>query len=128
MLNSFSRYHLPPFIWGLIIFIVSSIPSDKIPNIQIFGIDKIVHIFAFFVFGYLVFRSINYSKGVNYSFKKIATYVIIIVAIFGVIDELYQGLIPGRTTDFFDFVADLIGGILSIVFQKKLKYVREDKV
>lgn len=120
--NSFPRYHLPTLIWGIIIFVVSSIPSDKIPNIQIFGIDKLVHIFAFFIFGFLIYRSIYFSIGNKLSFTKIAIYVILIIVIVGVLDELYQGLIPGRSTDIYDLVADVIGGVLSIFFAKR--YIR----
>ncbi len=127
--NSFPRYHLPTLIWGIIIFVVSSIPSDKIPNIQIFGIDKLLHIFTFFIFGIFIYRSIYFSKGTKLSFTKIATYVILIIAIVGILDELYQGLIPGRSTDFFDLVADIIGGILSTYFAKKFLTIRgEEKI
>ncbi len=127
--NSFPRYHLPTLIWGIIIFVVSSIPSDKIPNIQIFGIDKLLHILTFFIFGIFIYRSIYFSKGTKLSFTKIATYVILIIAIVGILDELYQGLIPGRSTDFFDLVADIIGGILSTYFAKKFLTIRgEEKI
>lgn len=124
----FFKYHLPPIIWGLIIFLFSSIPSDKIPTLQIWGFDKIVHLIIFFVFGLLIYRSLYFSKSKVYSFRKIALISISIVFLFGVFDELYQSLIPGRTTDVFDLIADVTGGILSIIYSRFYLYIKEQKV
>ena len=37
------------------------------------------------------------------------------VMVFGCVSELYQHFIPGRTPDIFDFIADTIGGLVSII-------------
>lgn len=123
----FLKYHTLPIIWAIIIIIVSSIPSDKIPSIQIFGFDKVVHLFIYFVFGILIQRALYFSKGKVYNIRKISLITISIIFLFGLFDELYQGLIPGRTTDVFDLIADLTGGVLSLIYSIYYLYIKQQK-
>lgn len=104
--------------------LVSSIPSDKIPGFKIFGFDKIVHIIVFFIFGILIYRSLQFSRGNVYPFKKIVFYTLTIAALYGTLSEVYQGFIPGRSTDIFDFLADLIGVIIALFYIRYFHYSR----
>lgn len=126
--NSFFKYNFPPILWSIFILIISSIPSDKIPTIQILGYDKVIHIIMFFVLGFLIYRAIYFGKSRIYGGNKIALITILIVCFYGAFDELYQGLIPGRTTDFFDFIADLIGGFLSVIYTRIHLFIKEHKI
>lgn len=114
--NRFIRYHLPPFIWALLIMIASSIPADKLPNVQIFGWDKIAHVCVFFIFGLLILRSLYHRKKTINSKKQIAILTLVFVLSFGIFDEVFQSLIPGRTSDIYDLIADAVGGILAVSF------------
>lgn len=122
------RYHLPPFIWAFLIMIASSIPADQLPNVQIFGWDKIAHVCVFFVLGILILRSLYHRNNAINSKKQIAILTFIFVVSFGIFDELFQSLIPGRSSDIYDLVADAAGGILSIsLFNLINRYVRKIK-
>lgn len=109
-------YHLPPFIWALLIMIASSIPADQLPNVQIFGWDKIAHVCVFFIFGILILRSLYHRNKSIISKKQIATLTLVFVVSFGIFDEIFQSIIPGRTSDIYDLIADAVGGILAVAF------------
>lgn len=125
-INRFFRYHLPPFIWAFLIMIASSIPADKLPTVQIFGWDKIAHVCVFFIFGILILRSLYHrNKKIN-SKKQIAMLTLVFVVSFGIFDELFQSIIPGRISDIYDLIADAVGGILAVsLFNFINRYARK---
>jgi VanZ family protein len=73
--------------------------------------DKIYHMMAYFVFGFLLVRA--NTKGEMAKFKTCAMVAIAIGSVFAVFDELHQMFIPGRTCDFFDATADIVGILLA---------------
>ncbi len=114
-------YLFPVIIWATIIIIASSIPSKYLPTIEIFGWDKIAHICVFFIFGVLIFRWLINLKSDKIGINKIYLITLIIVFAFGIFDEIYQSIIPGRISDVYDLLADSIGGMFSILFVKLIK-------
>ena len=115
IISSFIRYHFPAILWAVIILISMSLPAQYIPKVKIFGYDKIAHIGVFFVFGILIYRSIINWEHKPRSILKSLILMLFFVMVFGCVSELYQHFIPGRTPDIFDFIADSIGGLLSII-------------
>lgn len=104
------RHYFPALIWAILILTVSSIPhlpplTDKIK----IG-DKIAHFLEYFVFGALVARML---RQMNKSTLQILLLTSITGAIYGILDELHQLFIPGRTTDPLDITADTLGAILA---------------
>ena len=47
-------------------------------------------------------------------------YAILFSAVYGIIDELHQSLIPGRSCDILDWIADILGAFLSFFVYKYL--------
>lgn len=37
------------------------------------------------------------------------------IALFGAVDELHQALVPGRSADVLDWVADVVGGMVALL-------------
>lgn len=98
---------IPLVIWCLIIFILSSIPGDKYPQVNWEYTDKIVHVGLYFwvgVFSVIFFR----SRG-----SRHATPVLFGIA-YGLSDEIHQLWVPQRTFSFVDLTADSIGIILGV--------------
>jgi VanZ family protein len=115
ILSNFFRYHFPTILWALIIMLSMSIPVKYVPKVAVIGFDKMAHVGIFMIFGLLVFRSVvNFRKHTK---KSISSFVLmlIMVMIFGGLSELYQGLIPDRTPDTIDFMADTAGGLIAIM-------------
>jgi len=111
----FLKYQFPAIGWALLIFIGSSIPAKYIPSHKIFTYDKLIHITLFSIFGILVYRAIQ-SKELIKSFSWVRVFFSIsVVILYGVLDEMHQGSVPGRTLDIWDAVADTVGGILAAI-------------
>jgi len=42
--------------------------------------------------------------------------MLIVVMLYGGMDEFHQHFVPGRSVDVYDFLADTIGALIAIVF------------
>ena len=102
----FLRVHGPSAVYALCIFILSSIPSLKSPDLGVSFEDKIYHILEYIVFGILLQRGSVLSGG--RSLKRILSISILGVC-FGATDEIHQLFVPGRQCDPYDFLADAAG-------------------
>lgn len=104
----------PLIIYWLIIFIGTSLPSDELSTIIDLG-DKIKHFLAYFILAILLGFNLHFqdkwkSVSINY-----LIYTFIICTFYGVLDELHQILIPNRSAEFYDWVADLLGSTMGII-------------
>ena len=89
------------FIWHLL-----TAPGTELPSIHLFrGADKLVHLLLFATLSYLWIRAF----GVRLLTLMI---VIIIASIFGHVTEWLQLDIPGRSSSFYDQLANFTGVIL----------------
>ena len=111
-------YNYLVIIFFLTIILGSSIPSNNIPNIYVFSLDKLLHVIEYFILGFLLFNSLL-SKT-----KFPGILCLFLGVIFAIIDEIYQSTVFGRFPSSFDVIADFIGLTLSIlsnkIFTKKL--------
>jgi VanZ family protein len=107
-------------ILGLLI--MTSLPGEDIPDIELFKFDKIIHLIAYFTLGtsFILFLIGYYNFSNNF---KILLFTFAFGLIFGAIDELHQKLIPGRTASLYDWYANSIGIILSLIFIKSFKNI-----
>ncbi|WP_337865285.1 VanZ family protein [Ignavibacterium sp.] len=101
--------YLPLIIHWVTIFILTSLPSDKLPSVEI-G-DKLNHFLAFFVLGFFLNLTLRYQAKFPALKKNILIITIIIASGYGLLDELHQLLVPGRSAEVLDWVADFIGAI-----------------
>lgn len=114
-LKHFLKYQFPAIGWAFIIFIISSIPAKSIPSLAMLRYDKLIHVAIFMVLGMLVYRALISSQSrYSFSWGKIF-FSLSVVILYGVLDETYQGTIPGRTLDIWDAVADTIGGLMAVL-------------
>jgi len=119
---SAKRYHLPLFIWVLIMITVTSIPGDSLPeNSNLFKFDKLIHSAEYLLLALLLFRWIRFTRHVL-PFKALV-YTAGIGILFGIIDELHQLFIPLRLCSWQDMVADslgvIAGALLAVSIDKK---------
>ena len=112
-LNHFLRYQLPALFWSIIIFVGSSIPAKYLPHNAIFTYDKLIHVVLFMIFGMLVFRAFEPMVKRDFFVWGRMFLSVAIVILYGVLDEVHQFQIPGRTMDVWDALADAVGGILA---------------
>jgi VanZ family protein len=113
-------FSTPAIAIAIIIFILSNGPLPNLPTFGFVWEDKILHTTAYFVFGLsLIFFLISNFQ--NLLLKSIALIAFSIGAFYGITDEVHQLFVPGRQSDILDWVADVVGILLSIAFIKFIK-------
>lgn len=118
---------LPLVIHWITIIILTSLPSESLPSVSL-G-DKYEHFLAFFVLGFLLYLNFLYQNKFDLLRNYPFILSIIITSLYGAFDELHQLLIPGRSAEFMDWLADFIGAVAGIsvalifvkLFQENLK-------
>ena len=115
-MRTFVFYWLPVILYCLLIFIQSSYPaSQSLPSIP--HMDKLAHIGAYALLGFLLFRAFQST-----SIWKSAVLIVILSALvssmFGISDEIHQHFVPSRTADVVDVLADVAGSFLGAVTAK----------
>lgn len=120
-----SRFiHLPLILYWIFLFVMTSIPIEKIP--KFFSTqDKLEHFVAYFILGVLVKLNIVFQNKSEFIRRNSIKISCIIITVYAIFDELHQLIIPGRYCDFYDWVFDFIGGVTGIIlvnyFLKKNK-------
>lgn len=110
MLGGRIKSYLPAIVWAVLILTVSSIPDLSTPGLGFTMTDKIVHFAEYFILGLLTAKTVSTF---NKEPLKIFWLSSALTSGFGILDELHQLLIPGRTTEGLDMVADILGSILA---------------
>lgn len=105
---------IPLILYWLLIFIGTSLPSDELSTIFEMG-DKLKHFLAYFILAILLGLNLHFqekwkSVSINY-----LIFTFIICTTYGVFDELHQMLVPNRSAEFYDWLADLLGSTMGII-------------
>ena len=99
-----------------LIFWLSS--RSHLPGPDLFqGQDKIAHMAAFGILGFLLIRS--FARGERRRSLGAGLLVILAVAAYGGLDEFHQMYVPGRDASLWDLAADITGGVLSVALFRK---------
>ena len=103
----------PLFIYWFILFLLTSIPL--VQKITSFGYeDKVEHFLAYAVLGVLLALALHFQQKYPRLQKRYLSATYVIILLYGLFDELHQLVIPGRYAEFFDYLANLLGGLLGI--------------
>lgn len=113
-ISNFIRFQLPAVAWGAVIYYISSLPSSRLPKIKLVGVDKLIHMLIFMVFGLLLYRALHPLRKLNGFDWRRALIALVVVVMYGIVDEFHQGIVPGRTEDVLDACADAAGGLLAV--------------
>lgn len=117
--TDFLRWYLPLILWAATILILTSLPTIEPPDLGFEAEDKLAHCGVYFILGILFGRAL--AKG--YVLQRIHFVILIGVALsFAALDEVHQLFIPGRYGDIYDFFADsigILGSILTFWFIRK---------
>ena len=105
-MSRFMRFKLPAVLWGVLLFVLSSMPQLPSPSKGLLSWDKLQHFGAYGTFGLLLARA----------FGGVGWRPLMVGILYGCSDEIHQSFVPGRDCNFYDFVADLVGILASQVF------------
>jgi VanZ family protein len=106
-LGSFLRYWLPVLAYVTLIFALSSI-ANLHPPVDWPNADKIAHLTEYSLLGILLARAFCGAEVLSWRFGCILLAVLVGFGT-GILDELWQVHVPGRSSDPFDFLTDAIG-------------------
>ncbi len=96
------------------IFFLSHQPADELQLPAFPGMDKIAHTIAYMTLA----GTVILAHGKKSWFEKVRTVSLTtlgVTVLYGISDEFHQYFIPGRYPDFWDIVADALGGVLAII-------------
>ena len=112
----------PSLIWFLIILVGSILPSSNIQDIQV--PDKFIHFVFYAVFSFFLFLlSHNANFGIDTLIKK-WTFVLSIGTLLGFIIEWIQyALVPSRSGEWLDILANTLGLIAMLSSTYLLKRI-----
>lgn len=102
---------MPPGLWAVLVLALDSIPGRNLPAVT--GVDKAAHLALYGVLGMLSTHAVMRTP--RWPGARALVAVIVGVSLFGAVDEMHQALIPGRTPDLRDWLADTAGAAAASV-------------
>ncbi len=117
-LENLLTYWLPPILWMVLIFYLSSyeralISEKRILNFLFF---KTLHVLEYALLYFLTFRALN-TLGLEK--KKTQLFAFVISFVYAISDELHQTFVPTREGKLRDIFIDLGGIYLMYIYIKK---------
>ncbi|MCL1827303.1 MAG: VanZ family protein [Candidatus Cloacimonetes bacterium] len=110
------------FFYALLVFAVSSYPSLEIPfrlPSRFLQPDKLAHFIEYFIFAALYYL---FRRQFQIRQKDILIELFLWAMIIPIFDEMHQLFIPGRSFEWYDVIADMLGFftfiILNIIIYK----------
>lgn len=113
---------MPPYITNVkyatiitsaLIVIAVLIPGSNIPDVNIVGFDKVVHVGMFMVLAVAVRYDFN-SPSFNFIIAFLAG------LLFSLFTEILQLMVEGRTFDLYDMIADGIGLLVGLLISGRI--------
>ncbi len=112
--------YVPLILYWILLFTATSLPTSNLPSVAVS--DKIKHFSAFFGLSVLLSLTLLYQNKVVLFKKHFLSVSLVISSFYGVLDEIHQSFIPGRNSEFLDWVADSLGaaaGVLLVDYMLK---------
>lgn len=104
---------LPAIAIALTIFVLSSKSSLPLPQ-TIKHIDKVMHFIAFFSLGISFCLWFSFATWKTKTLRT-ALFVVILVSLYGALDEFHQFFVPYRVPSISDWIADTLGASLAVI-------------
>ncbi|MBT8386900.1 MAG: VanZ family protein [Ignavibacteria bacterium] len=111
-------------VYWIILFVGTSLPVQSVPSLGIGG-DKVAHFFAYLILSVLLYLTFIFQEKFRFAQRNAVQLTLAIAIIYGVLDEIHQMLVPGRSAELLDWIADSIGSVCGVLiisfFLKKFK-------
>jgi VanZ family protein len=105
--------YTPLVIYWVILLILTSLPSGIAVTVDVS--DKVNHFGAYGLLSVLLFLTMNFQMKYPFLKKNANWLTVLIASSYGVLDELHQMLVPGRSCEFLDWLADFSGSLLGVL-------------
>lgn len=118
--GGFFLHVMPALLYAGAILYMGSIPNPPTLHIEFAARDKVMHAFAFVGMQLAVFRAVRWERrGLPMARQLLVAWLL--SSAFGASLELWQALLPDRSAEFLDWMADNVGaaagaGLLWLVY------------
>jgi len=107
--------------WSFFILTLIAMPMPEYDGNQTSYYDKVVHVFLFGIFNFLIYGFLREYEKINFKSRLLISFSLSVV--YSALCEYIQLFVPGRDTSELDFIAGVFGVfIVSIIL-----YGREKK-
>ncbi len=114
----FIRYNVFTIFWMVIILLLTLTPGENMPSTslwdELLSLDKIAHLFIFSVLVFLMIVGLSKQYAYVYLRKYALKISVITGIVYGIIIEIIQQFIPGRSFELADIVADSVGCLIGL--------------
>ena len=112
----------PVIIWAVIILVLSVLPYRVTPQLTVSYLDKMLHLFFYLVFSYLVLRSfLRAGRKLDYGE---ALFALILGGCYGIVIEVLQRYVPGRDPCMNDAMYNILGALIGILIGRWILWQR----
>ncbi len=119
-MRKFAVYHLPAIAYAGLIIGLSSLSNVRLPKMQLFELDKVIHFIEYGLFTWLTFRSTSHLHR-RLGVEEASFLALGFVTMFAFVDEFYQSFVPGRQSDTADFLTDVAAAMLIVTVLRLIK-------
>ena len=120
---------IPAIFIGCCSWYLSSQPHVSLPDFNMS--DKVVHLACFAGFSFftaMAFFGLKPLDGRKSTIAKRILFPAVVISLYGIIDEIHQSFVPGRSCSFLDWCADTVGALIgSTLFFFLVKFLSRKK-
>lgn len=96
----------------------TTIPAESVPSTGV-G-DKFEHFLGYFILAILLSLTLFFQNKFPLLKQHYLISTVLICLCYGIIDELHQLIVPGRSCELLDWLSDVGGAIIGIIFVRYL--------
>lgn len=100
-------------IYWIILFILTSLPSGMAITTDIS--DKVNHFGAYGLLSVFLYLNLHFQNKLKLFSKYPGIFTLLIASTYGLLDEIHQMFVPGRSAEFLDWVADFSGSLIAVL-------------
>ncbi len=102
-------------IWSIALALGMLLPSEQIPESQLWSNDKLVHLGVFMIYSFSWSVAFMGLRPVQSTKIKLLVRALTICIVYGAVLEFLQQFIPGRMTDIYDLLANTLGAVMGTI-------------
>lgn len=111
---------IPGIIWFIVVLVLIALPGSDFPNVDDWYhrwyVDKWIHAGIFGLLAFLFMFPFAQVVAERNTLHSVCKNIAILTMVWGFATECIQLMVPGRSFDLLDALADSVGAILAYVF------------
>jgi len=110
--------------YAALVFVLSVIPTEYLPGADVPHLDKVVHVCEYLGFAWLLVQAIRASRMPEWEYLLWAW---IYATSYGILIEIIQTMVPWRSGDWADAVANSIGAACGVWIGQRIPRAHQIK-